>query len=137
MVSVSRDGARTFAPPVDLADKLFDAPEARQQMLSAVTTTVPAPGATTPTTTIPPAGSKAAQPNQAANFGASTNRGSMTAGVDGKGKLTCLADRHGQRHPGPAGGPDAVDVHRRRQDLDDRPRPCRPATTLPAAPPWR
>lgn len=87
MVSVSRDGARTFAEPVDLAAKLFEAPEARQQMLSAVTTTVPAAGATTTTTTTPPANSKAAQPNQAANFGASTNRGSMVTGVDGKGKV--------------------------------------------------
>ena len=87
MVGVSRDGGRTFAEPVNLADKLFETPEARQQMLSAVTTTVPAAGATTTTTTIPPANSKAAQPNQAANFGASTNRGSMTAGVDGKGKV--------------------------------------------------
>lgn len=87
MVSISRDGARTFAEPVNLADKLFEAPEPRQQMLSAVTTTVPAAGATTTSTTVPPANSKAAQPNQAANFGASTNRGSMVAGVDGKGKV--------------------------------------------------
>ncbi|HVL07254.1 MAG TPA: sialidase family protein [Acidimicrobiales bacterium] len=87
MVSVSRDGARTFAEPVDLAENMFETPEPRQQMLSAVTTTVPAAGATTTTTTIPPANSKAAQPNQAANFGASTNRASMTAGVDGKGKV--------------------------------------------------
>jgi hypothetical protein len=87
LVAVSQDGGRTFAEPVNLADNLFEAPEARQQMLSAVTTTVPAAGATTTTTTIPPANSKAAQPNQAANFGASTNRGSMVTGVDGDGKV--------------------------------------------------
>jgi len=87
MVAVSRDGARTFAEPVDLAAKLFEAPEARQQVLSAVTTTVPAAGATTTSTTTPPANSKAAQPNQAANFGASTNRASMKSGVDGDGKV--------------------------------------------------
>ncbi|MCA1683904.1 MAG: glycoside hydrolase [Actinobacteria bacterium] len=87
MVSISRDGGRTFGEPVDLAANMFEAPEPRQQMLSAVTTTVPAAGATTTTTTIPPANSKAAQPNQAANFGASTNRGSTVTGVDGKGKV--------------------------------------------------
>ena len=58
----------------------------RQQAFSAVTTTVPAPGVTTTSTTAPPATSKAAQPNQAANFGGSTARASITAGVDGKGK---------------------------------------------------
>ncbi|MGI8985115.1 MAG: exo-alpha-sialidase [Acidimicrobiales bacterium] len=84
MVSVSRDGGRTFAEPKNLAEGQFEAAEVRQQALSAVTTTVPT-GATT-TTTAPPANSKAAQPNQAANFGGSTNRSSMTAGVDGSGK---------------------------------------------------
>ena len=87
MVSISRDGGRTFAEPVNLADNMFEAPEARQQVLSAVTTTVPAAGATTTTTRVPPADSKAAQPNQAANFGASTNRSSMVTGVDGNGKV--------------------------------------------------
>lgn len=84
MVSVSRDGGRTFAPPKNLAEGMFDAPDVRQKALSAVTTTVPT-GATT-TTTAPPANSKAAQPNQAANFGGSTSRSSMTAGVDGNGR---------------------------------------------------
>jgi len=87
MVAVSRDGARTFADPVSLADNLFEAAEPRQQKLSAVTTTVPAAGTTTTSTTIPPADSKGAQPNQAANFGASTNRATMTTGVDAKGKV--------------------------------------------------
>jgi hypothetical protein len=86
VVVTSRDGGRTFGEPVRLADKLFDAPDVRQQALSAVTTTVPAPGVTTTSTTAPPANSKAAQPNQAANFGGSTARASITAGVDGKGK---------------------------------------------------
>ena len=90
MVSTSRDGGRTFGEPVDLAANQFDAPEVRQQAISAATTTVPAPGVTTTSTTVPPANSKAAQPNQAANFGASTARAAMTAGVDGKGKAYIL-----------------------------------------------
>ena len=85
MVGVSRDGGRTFAEPVNLADKMFDNPTVRSQAFSAVTTTVPAPNATTTTTTTPPAGSKAAEPDQAANFGGSSGRSSVTAGVDGEG----------------------------------------------------
>jgi hypothetical protein len=87
VVSISRDGGRTFAQPKNLAEGLFDTPELRQQSLSAVTTTVPAPGVTTTSTTIPPANSRAAQPNQAANFAGSNNRGSTVMGVDGKGKV--------------------------------------------------
>lgn len=90
MVATSRDGGRTFGAPKDLAEGAFNAPEFRQQAFSAVTTTVPAAGATTTTTTTPPANSKAAQPNQAANFGASTARAGVTAGVDGKGKAYVL-----------------------------------------------
>jgi hypothetical protein len=90
VVATSRDGGRTFADPVNLADKAFDAPEVRQQAFSKVTTTLPAAGVTTTTTTAPPASSKAAQPNQAANFGASGARAGITAGVDGKGKAYIL-----------------------------------------------
>jgi len=85
MVAVSRDGGRTFADPVSLADKIFDNPALRDQAFSAVTTTTLAPNATTTTTTTPAAGSRAAQPNQAANFAGSSGRASITAGVDGKG----------------------------------------------------
>jgi hypothetical protein len=90
MVATSRDGGRTFGAPKDLAEGVFEAPEIRQRSISAVTTTVPAAGVTTTTTTAPPANSKAAQPNQAANFGASTARAGMTTGVDGKGKAYVL-----------------------------------------------
>jgi hypothetical protein len=90
MVATSRDGGRTFAPAVDLADKQFDDAAVRQQAISAVTTTVPAPGVTTTSTTAPPANSKAAQPNQAANFGAGGTRSGVIAGVDGKGKAYVL-----------------------------------------------
>jgi hypothetical protein len=90
MVGVSRDGGRTFAEPVNLADQIFENEALRDQAFTAVTTTVPAPGATTTTSTTPPAGSKAAQPNQAANFAGSSGRASITAGVDGKGTAYVL-----------------------------------------------
>ena len=90
MVGVSRDGGRTFAEPVNLADKVFEATALRDQAFSAVTTTVPDPGVTTTSTTAPPAGSKAAQPNQAANFGGSTGRSSVNVGVDGEGTAYVL-----------------------------------------------
>lgn len=90
VVGVSRDGGRTFAEPVNLADKMFESPAVRQQAFAAVTTTVPEPNATTTTTTTPPANSKAAQPDQAANFGGSSGRASVTAGVDGEGTAYIL-----------------------------------------------
>lgn len=84
MVAVSRDGGRTFDEGVSLSDSLFEDQALRDQAYAAVTTTVPGPGPTT-TTTAPPAGSKAATPNQAANFGASGTRNGMVARLDSKG----------------------------------------------------
>jgi hypothetical protein len=66
-VVVSTDGGRTFAPPVNLATTVFGDANLRRQALSAVTTTS-ATGSTT-TTTTPPPGSRAANPDQAVNFG--------------------------------------------------------------------
>ena len=74
MVAVSRDGGRTFADPVNLSEGQFEAAPVRQQALTSRTTVTLAPGATTTSTTAPPAGSKAAQPDQAANFGGSNAR---------------------------------------------------------------
>jgi hypothetical protein len=85
MVAVSRDGGRTFAEPVDLVGDVFASQALRDQALAAVTTTTAAPGSTTTTTRPPPADSKAATPNQAANFGAAGSRNGMVARVDGKG----------------------------------------------------
>ncbi|MFN2608452.1 MAG: hypothetical protein ABR511_11280 [Acidimicrobiales bacterium] len=65
IVIASTDGGRTFADPVDLAPTIFDDPAVRTAAISA--TTVPPPP--TSSTTVPPASSKAAQPNQVANFG--------------------------------------------------------------------
>jgi Neuraminidase (sialidase) len=58
--------------------------------LAAVTTTTAAPNVTTTSTTTPAAGSRAANPNQAANFAGSGNRASVTAAVDGKGTAYVL-----------------------------------------------
>ncbi|MGH9276766.1 MAG: hypothetical protein ACRD12_01450 [Acidimicrobiales bacterium] len=85
VVAVSRDGGRTFDAPVDLAAGRFESQAIRDQALAAVTTTVPAAGATTTSTTIPAAGSKGATPNQAANFGGASGRNGLEARVDAKG----------------------------------------------------
>ena len=85
MVAVSRDGGRTFGEAVNLADKFFEPQAIRDQAMSAVTTTTVAPGGTTTTTAAVPAGSKAAQPNQAANFGSAGSRNGMIARVDTSG----------------------------------------------------
>ena len=85
MVAVSRDGGRSFEEPVDLVQDLFAPQAIRDQALAAVTTTTAPPGSTTTTTRPPAAGSKAAEPNQAANFGAAGSRNGMVARLDGKG----------------------------------------------------
>ena len=90
MVAVSRDGGRTFGEPTNLADKIFEPQAVRDQAFAKVTTTTAAPNVTTTSTTTPAAGSKAAQPNQAANFAGSGARASVTAGVDGKGTAYVL-----------------------------------------------
>jgi len=46
MVAVSHDGGRTFAEPVNLADKVFDSQAIRDQALNAVTTTTAPPTTT-------------------------------------------------------------------------------------------
>ncbi|HJV08047.1 MAG TPA: sialidase family protein [Acidimicrobiales bacterium] len=86
MVAVSNDGGRTFGAPINLAEGQFDAAPVRQQAFTSRTTVTLAPGATTTSTTAPVAGSRAAQPDQAANFGGSNARLAM----DGKGKVYAL-----------------------------------------------
>ena len=86
MVATSTDGGRTFNPPVDLSAGQFDAAPVRQQALTSRTTVTLAPGATTTSTTIPPQGSRAAQHDQAVNFGGSNAR----LAIDGKGKVYAL-----------------------------------------------
>jgi hypothetical protein len=86
MVAVSRDGGRSFEPPTDLSAGQFDAAPVRQQALTSRTTVTLAPGVTTTSTTAPVAGSRAAQPDQAANFGGSNAR----LAIDGKGAVYAL-----------------------------------------------
>jgi hypothetical protein len=86
MVATSTDGGRNFGAPVDLASGQFDAAPVRQQALTSRTTVTLAPGATTTSTTAPPANSRAGQPDQAANFGGSNAR----LAIDGKGKIYAL-----------------------------------------------
>jgi hypothetical protein len=90
MVSVSTDGARTFPPAVNLASGAFEQAGFRADALKSATTTTSPPGPTTTvagapptTTTTVPAGSRVAQPDQAANFGGSN----PTIAVDSKGTL--------------------------------------------------
>ncbi|MDQ4070212.1 MAG: glycoside hydrolase, partial [Actinomycetota bacterium] len=84
MVAVSRDGGRSFTEH-DLVGDIFEPQPVRDQAIGAATTTTVAPGSTTTTTRVPPPGSRAAEPNQAANFGAAGSRNGMVARLDGKG----------------------------------------------------
>jgi Neuraminidase (sialidase) len=93
MLSVSTDGGKTFGPSVNLAEGAFQQPAIRAAALKsatpATTTTTVAtaanaePATTTTTAPPPPPGSKAAQPDQAANFGGSN----PTVTVDTKGTI--------------------------------------------------
>lgn len=81
-VAVSTDGGRTFGEPVSVLGGVFGNAALRAEGLSKATTTTAPPGPTT-TTTAPPAGSRAAQPDQAANFGG----GKSSIAVDNKGTI--------------------------------------------------
>jgi len=80
-VAVSRDGAKTFSEPIDLTAGVFNDARIRADALKTTTTTTPT-GPTT-TTTAPPADSRAAQPDQAGNFGGRD----ATLTVDDKGTV--------------------------------------------------
>ena len=64
VVAVSTDGGKTFGEPVNLAESAFGDGATRQKAFQSATTVPNAP-----TTTTPPAGSRASTPDQAANFG--------------------------------------------------------------------
>ncbi len=66
IVIVSTDGGKSFGEPVNLAEAAFSDAGLRQTAIKSTTTI---PNATTTSTTNPPAGSRAATPDQAANFG--------------------------------------------------------------------
>jgi len=79
-VAVSTDGGRSFGEPVNISAPAWQNEANRQRAINSPTATTLAPGATT-TTIAKPEGSRAAQPNQAANFGG--RNPAIT--VDGKG----------------------------------------------------
>jgi len=64
IIATSTDGGKTFGEPVNLAESAFNDGATRQKAVQAGTTVPNAP-----TTTTPPPGSRAATPDQAANFG--------------------------------------------------------------------
>ncbi|MGH9263190.1 MAG: sialidase family protein [Acidimicrobiales bacterium] len=66
VVAVSTDGGKTFGEPVNLAESAFTDPGMRQNAFRSATTVA---NATTTSTTTPPPESRAANPDQAANFG--------------------------------------------------------------------
>ena len=68
VVAVSTNGGRNFGAPVDITAPAWNDPANRQKAISSPTATTLAPGVTT-TTIAAPAGSRAAQPDQAANLG--------------------------------------------------------------------
>ncbi len=80
-MAVSTDGGKAFSDPIDLTAGVFESEAIRADGLK--TTTTIAGSAPAPTTTAPPAGSRVAQPNQAANFGG--RDASLT--VDRKGTI--------------------------------------------------
>jgi hypothetical protein len=68
VVAVSTNGGRSFGDPVDISAPAWQDAGNREKALQSPTQTTLAPGATT-TTIARPEGSRAAQPDQAANFG--------------------------------------------------------------------
>ena len=64
VVATSTDGGKTFGEPVNVAESAFTDTGIRQKGFQSATTVPNAP-----TTTVPPAGSRAATQDQAANFG--------------------------------------------------------------------
>src|SRR5919199_2895265 len=69
--AISTNGGRTFGEPIEMTGDVWKDDGLRAEPLSKATsvTTIPPPNASTTTTTVPASGSRAAQPNQAVNFG--------------------------------------------------------------------
>jgi hypothetical protein len=100
IVIVSTDGGKTFGDPVNVADSAFTDAGLRQAAFRSATTTTAPANATTTTTAPPAAGSRAATPDQAANFGGFGP--SMT--VDDKGAVYAVwPTTYANLAPRPAG----------------------------------
>ena len=86
--SISTDGGRTFGEPIDMTKDAFQADAVRASAMEQRTsvTTIPPPNASTTTTTVPPESSRAANPNQVANFGGRN----PTSAIDAKGNVYVL-----------------------------------------------
>jgi hypothetical protein len=82
VLAISRDGGKTFEEPVSAIGNVYEDSALRQLPLTSRTTVALAPGATT---TVPPAGSQAAQPDNIKNYGASSNGQGLT--LDDKGNV--------------------------------------------------
>jgi hypothetical protein len=82
VISISRDGGKTFEEPVVALGNVYEDPKVRDLGLTTRTTVAPAAGATT---TVPPAGSQAANPSDIRNFGVSSNGQGLT--LDNKGNV--------------------------------------------------
>lgn len=82
VISISRDGGKTFEEPVAALGNVYEDPKIRELGVTSRTTVTLAPGATT---TVPPAGSQAANPTDIRNFGVSSNGQGLT--LDKKGNL--------------------------------------------------
>jgi hypothetical protein len=85
VVAVSTNGGRDFGEPVDIAAPAWNDAANRQKAITSPTATTLAPGATT-TTLLAPAGSRAAQADQPANFGGRN----PAVTVDNKGNAYAL-----------------------------------------------
>lgn len=86
--AISTDGGRSFGDQIEMTADAWksEAPRAEALRLAPTATTIPPPNVSTTTTTTPAAGSRAAQPNQAANFGGRN----PTSAIDDKGTVYVL-----------------------------------------------
>ncbi len=86
--AISTNGGRSFSEPIEMSGDVWKNEALRTDALNRATsaTTIPPPNASTTTTTVPAAGSRAANPNQAVNFGGRN----PTSAIDDKGNVYIL-----------------------------------------------
>jgi hypothetical protein len=89
VIAISRDGGKTFEEPVSALGNVYEDAAVRELGLTSRTTVTLAPGATT---TVPPAGSQAAQPNNIKNYGASSNGQGLVMDDDGTLYVTYMSE---------------------------------------------
>lgn len=89
VLAISRDGGKTFEEPVSAIGNVYEDAKIRDLGVTSRTTVAPAAGATT---TVPPAGSQAANPTDIRNFGASSNGQGLTMDEDGNLYVTYMSE---------------------------------------------